>query len=513
MLLTFTLTLLLLTLLPWESCSQDSKPPPTRRMTRTPRASAAASFSSQGLHAGTTNAKFVTSFNHFSFGADMGHPTDANASVETVTFSSHSDGTDGPEGYGNRVTQQNVTQLIDRLLDGYDIKVRPPGPTTEEYSMDCYFRQSWQDSRLSYGEFSNISTALLPLGVAVLAKIWKPDTTVYNGKNSYFHDITSPNKFVRIYRDGRLVYSQRLTLRARCPMQLQKYPMDTQRCPLNLGSFAYTQKDVLYRWKNGNDKAVVLAEDLKLSQFYLLAAVGSNSTLRSSVGDYSMLSVEFTLQRHSGYFFIQIYAPCCLTVVLSWVGFWLNREASGDRITLGVTCVLTMTFLGIDTRSSGDYPRVSYMTALDLFVSMSFVYIFFSIVLYAFVHINTKYGTGDNYYRMPASALSYDTPERRNKLQRRRISRAASITFGSKRRYSLANCSVVDELHLREADFGGHDWNGDTSWHRRPWDRSARIPFSRLSGMGTPPAFLKLCFGVHPYRPYSIDTARNSWRI
>ena len=35
-----------------------------------------------------------------------------------------------------------------------------------------------------------------------------------------------------------------------------------------------------------------------------------------------MLSVQFTLQRHSGYFFIQIYAPCCLTVVLSWVGFW-----------------------------------------------------------------------------------------------------------------------------------------------------------------------------------------------
>jgi Neurotransmitter-gated ion-channel ligand binding domain len=69
--------------------------------------------------------------------------------------------------------------------------------------------QSWQDNRLSYGQFSNISAALLPLGVTVLQKIWKPDTTVYNGKHSYFHDITSPNKFVRIYRDGRLMYSQR----------------------------------------------------------------------------------------------------------------------------------------------------------------------------------------------------------------------------------------------------------------------------------------------------------------
>ena len=47
---------------------------------------------------------------------------------------------------------------------------------------------------------------------------------------------------------------------------------------------AYTQKDVVYRWKYGSENAVVLAEDLKLSQFYLLAAVGSNSTFTSSVG-------------------------------------------------------------------------------------------------------------------------------------------------------------------------------------------------------------------------------------
>ena len=137
------------------------------------------------------------------------------------------------------------------------------------------------------------------------------------------------------------------------------------------------------------------------------------------------------------------------------------RNISKLLFAVGLTCVLTMTFLGtyisrlssailylqiavltidtfncnhqwwsvfvnvlfhdvsgIDTRSSGDYPRVSYMTALDLFVSMSFVYIFFSIVLFAFVHINTKYCTADNYYRMP-NALSYDTPERRNKLHRR----------------------------------------------------------------------------------------------
>ena len=36
-----------------------------------------------------------------------------------------------------------------------------------------------------------------------------------------------------------------------------------------------------------------------------------------------------------GMFCLQVYVPCTLIVVLSWVGFWLNREATSDRVGLG----------------------------------------------------------------------------------------------------------------------------------------------------------------------------------
>lgn len=52
-------------------------------------------------------------------------------------------------------------------------------------------------------------------------------------------------------------------------------------------------------------------------------------------GEYSMLLVSFHLQRHMGNFLIQVYGPCVLLVVLSWVSFWLNREATADRVSLG----------------------------------------------------------------------------------------------------------------------------------------------------------------------------------
>ena len=67
-----------------------------------------------------------------------------------------------------------------------------------------------------------------------------------------------------------------------------------------------------------------------------------------------------------------------LLVVISWVSFWLNREATSDRISLGITTVLTMTFMGLEARK--DLPKVTYPTALDYFVFISFMYIFCTVV-------------------------------------------------------------------------------------------------------------------------------------
>lgn len=91
-----------------------------------------------------------------------------------------------------------------------------------------------------------------------------------------------------------------------------------------------------------------------------------------------MLSAMFRLRRHTGSFLIQVYGPCILLVVLSWVSFWLNREATSDRVSLGVTTVLTMTFLGLEARAT--LPKVPYPTALDYFIFLSFGFIFATIV-------------------------------------------------------------------------------------------------------------------------------------
>ncbi|XP_023714026.1 gamma-aminobutyric acid receptor alpha-like isoform X3 [Cryptotermes secundus] len=282
---------------------------------------------------------------------------------------------------------RNISEILDGLLRGYDNNVRPDfggppavvevdimvrsmGPISEvdmTYSMDCYFRQSWVDRRLAFQ--GNKET--LALSISMLQRIWKPDTYFYNGKQSYLHTITTPNKFVRLYQDGRVLYSSRLTIKAGCPMNLEDFPMDTQRCPLKFGSC-----------------------------------------------EYSMLIVSFHLQRHMGNFLIQVYGPCVLLVVLSWVSFWLNREATADRVSLGITTVLTMTFLGLEART--DLPKVPYPTALDFFVFLSFAFIFATIIQFAVVHYFTKYGSGECYFSSDLSSDSSSDDEDRTQGKGRR---------------------------------------------------------------------------------------------
>lgn len=66
------------------------------------------------------------------------------------------------------------------------------------------------------------------------------------------------------------------------------------------------------------------------------------------------------------------------------------------RVSLGITTVLTMTFLGLEART--DLPKVSYPTALDFFVFLSFGFIFATILQFAIVHYYTKYGSGETYF-------------------------------------------------------------------------------------------------------------------
>jgi len=96
-------------------------------------------------------------------------------------------------------TLDNVTKTIGRLLDGYDIRLRPNfggdplyvgfdltiasfdsiSEVSMDYTITMYLNQYWKDERLA---FSSEENKVLTLSGDFAEKIWVPDTFFANDK-------------------------------------------------------------------------------------------------------------------------------------------------------------------------------------------------------------------------------------------------------------------------------------------------------------------------------------------
>ena len=128
----------------------------------------------------------------------------------------------------------------------------------------------------------------------------------------------------------------RLTVTANCPMNLEYFPLDSQNCSLEIESYGYSSRDIRYTWREA-ERSVSSETGINLAQFRIGEIFIRERSINLSTGDYSRLSAYFNFERAIGFYLIQIYLPSSLIVVISWVSFWLNREATQARVAIGVT--------------------------------------------------------------------------------------------------------------------------------------------------------------------------------
>jgi len=67
---------------------------------------------------------------------------------------------------------------------------------------------------------------------------------------------------------------------------------------------AYTSGQLIYEWQEG--LSVNFEPGMALSQFDLMGSPYRNLTFVRHEGEFSVLQVSFNLQRHTGYFLIQV---------------------------------------------------------------------------------------------------------------------------------------------------------------------------------------------------------------
>ncbi|XP_032590889.1 glycine receptor subunit alpha-2 isoform X2 [Drosophila grimshawi] len=295
-----------------------------------------------------------------------------------------------------------------------------------DFRVDMFIHQRWMESRLEISddifEEGDDYVTLLP---EFFDNLWQPDPYFLNSKIAEIATLTHKFTSVTLYKNKTVRYAARMHAIIACQMEFQLYPMDIQVCPIYIESFSSNNQKVKLRW---SDSGVTLNPELKLLQYNLgqpLELEESDGYMPEKVGNFSRLTVYFRFERQIGHHLIQTFAPSSLVVMLSWFSFWLGLDAIPGRVTLLVTCMLTLVTMFTGLRA--DIPPVAYVKALDLWMAGCMVSVFAALAEFVVVKVL------DVQYQYQVNRIPKVLPMRISNMEKGQCATVASWESGAVR--------------------------------------------------------------------------------
>nr|XP_019939355.1 PREDICTED: glycine receptor subunit beta-like [Paralichthys olivaceus] len=277
-----------------------------------------------------------------------------------------------------QVPANSTSNILNRLMVSYDPRIRPNfqgipvesrvnifinsfgsiQETTMDYRINIFLRQRWNDPRLRLP--TDFKSEALTVDPKMFQCLWKPDLFFANEKHANFHDVTQDNILLFIFRNGDVLISMRTV------------------------GIGYTTSDLVFMWQSDP----VQMDEIALPQFDIKQEdikYGNCTKYYQGTGYYTCVEVIFTLRRQVGFYLMGVYAPTLLIVVLSWLSFWINPDASAARVPLGILSVLSLSSESMLLAS--ELPKVSYVKAIDIWLIACLLFGFSSLVEYAVVQV------------------------------------------------------------------------------------------------------------------------------
>jgi len=271
----------------------------------------------------------------------------------------------------------------DPVTVGVNVYILAVNSVSEEdmsFSIDMYFRQFWNDSRLAFEDSDSLEKIVF--GAEKTGEIWKPDTFFVNeNPEEYEGPATDTDTFLRIENDGAVLWSQRMSLTASCPMDLSYYPFDSQLCSLEIESFKYTMSDIKYKWQD-DTKGVQLSPDVSYFDMNVLGHRARIVEANLKSGNYSRLIADIAFERASAYYVTHQFLPVGFLSLLSLAALLIPSQHVTGRLLLGIVPLLAIMYISMI--ATKNLPNLAYFKAIDIFMIFHCVLIAVSIILSIF---------------------------------------------------------------------------------------------------------------------------------
>jgi hypothetical protein len=192
--------------------------------------------------------------------------------------------------------------------------------------------------------------------------LW-PDVTMDNQQRR--RDVST--LVITLTPDGGMRYFERFTATFQAPnFDFRRFPFDEQEFHIDVTSVLPTDFYVLEEMTGLSGVGDNLGEEEWM--------VSDVSTLNATAAgrdnlERSRFSLVFKAHRHLTYYIVRIFIPVFIILLVSWFTYLLQDYVK--RVDAGITTLLL--FIAFNFAISSDLPRLGYVTAMDAFMTGTFM--------------------------------------------------------------------------------------------------------------------------------------------
>ncbi|EDW67732.2 pH-sensitive chloride channel 2 isoform X2 [Drosophila virilis] len=260
-----------------------------------------------------------------------------------------------------------------------------------QFMLQGLLQMRYNDSRLAFANYAPNREQPIVGDGRLRNMLWVPHVFLANEQSSNVLGTNEKDQLTTIYPDGTVLLSTRIQATLYCWMNFQKFPFDDQKCTTTLESWMYNTSMLQLHWEPTNP--VSFHSQLQLTEYDLYGWVTNESITISDtytmshgalIGNYSALSFSVLLSREVGYYVIDYFVPSMMIVAISWVSFWLQADQTPARSMLG--CSTLLSFITLSLSQENSLSKVSYVTMSEVWFLVCTVFIFGSLMEFAFVN-------------------------------------------------------------------------------------------------------------------------------
>ena len=264
------------------------------------------------------------------------------------------------------------------------LDVKEVNDRRQTVTLMMYLRVKWFEPRLRINK--NTSKWIEPksrlsLAPHVLKHLWYPDLEIYGLETFTTKSVLKKMGEVNIFKNRFIKYNARVDVTFSCQMDFNRFPLDSQSCPFQIGSYYNTEDTVncSSEYDYDDTKQRSLQYEVEIRQ--LPVQFRKYSIRKGYVFSTCGFELIFTRRRRQTFF--QVYLTSATFVAVSWLSFIIKPEIVPGRIALLVTILLVLVniFNGAKLHS----PTSKTLNCLDLYLLGCIATVLFALIEYSVV--------------------------------------------------------------------------------------------------------------------------------